>query len=305
MNEAEGLKVSYAVNELTWILDRDLDETDNRVRLAPTDRSRIDRARTGCIALLRQAQAKAEQKAEAFLALLETAESTDAQGELFDGSGRPLTAADANGAIPETQRHMGDDGERFANLEFEEPLLEGLEGSPGSSGSSQPIDTPEDSGSLLTPLEERREASLEVTKELILEKLDQGLGKGETISQVSSLRGEPKTRIEELFAEMLEAGAILKQGRTYLRSGQTPSEANEQLYREDLTVDQVGAAILAKLREQRCARVVTIEAVAEALPVHSFKAREAWARLEASGQVVQDQDGLWVAAEAVVGVSGE
>lgn len=115
MTEAEADKVSNAVNELTWILDRDLDEADNRVRLAPTDRQRIDRARVGVLDMLQTAMQKAENKAERFEKLLEKARSVAAQGELFDGSGKPLAPADANGKVIDTDR------------EFTEPKLEGLE----------------------------------------------------------------------------------------------------------------------------------------------------------------------------------
>lgn len=115
MNENEGKVLAAATNELTWILDRDLDEGDPRVRLAPTDRTRMDRTRVRCIALLKAQQSKAEDKAEAFAELIESAQSKDAQGELFDGNGKPLTAADANGKIPETERTI------------EEPHLEGLQ----------------------------------------------------------------------------------------------------------------------------------------------------------------------------------
>lgn len=99
MTEADMVKIRNGARALGIILKKDQTATDASVNLGPTERNFIDGARHGLLQMIQSAQEKAEKKLDLAESELEKAQETsfDLQLEMFDTSGKPTTALDANG----------------------------------------------------------------------------------------------------------------------------------------------------------------------------------------------------------------
>lgn len=240
MTESESDSVSAAVNALNWVLDRDLDEMCDRIRLSVSERGQVDRARVGVMDMLQTARNKACSKVNKLDALLKRVNSTDLQGELFDSNGKPLSSADANGKLIETERKIGE-------TDFEnDPTLEGLE----------PITPVEEPPTEEPPTEEppaEEGPPVELTglnwgvnplrasdvMDLLLEQITAGAKKLHAIDAVVERTQWTKQQVQAAWNSLVETGTIARVGSVWklVRQPEEPTVDATEEQAEEPTAD--------------------------------------------------------------------